>query len=307
MGRPIVVIGDLLLDVIATPAAPIRIDGDVPATVRLLPGGQGGNLAVRLARRGRDVRLVAPLADDAGGALLRDACAADGVHLDPLAATRSGSVVILVDADGRRSMLSDRIAGAVPERLDPDAATLCSCYALLDAAGDALALLLGGRASGSFLALAGCAVETPAATAALLARMRTARPELAICNRSEAVALVGSDDADLPTLAARLGAGLGTLALVTDAARGSASSRRDVEMVAPVKADSPSLDTTGVGDAYAAAVVDALVDVDWPPGRRALGAAMRAGAALAAEVAAAPGAQARVPLESRALAAERRE
>ena len=305
MGAPIVVIGDLLLDVIVTPASPIRTDADVPAAIRLLPGGQGANLAVRLARRGRDVRLIAALADDAAGALLRDACARDGVRLEALSADRSGSVVILVDADGRRTMLSERVTGVGPDRFDEDMATVCSCYALLDSSGVRLASLLARRTRGTVLALAGCAVESAPAAATLLARMNASRPELVICNRDEAAALVGSKDVDLETLARILGAQLHTVAVVTDPQLGSATSRDGVGMVPRAVGDGAMRDTTGVGDAYAAAVVDALVDGDWPPGATELRAAMEAGAALAAQVAGISGAQARVPLETTAVAAER--
>lgn len=304
MSVPILVIGDLLLDVMVTPAGPMRTDGDVPAAVRLLPGGQGGNLAVWLARRGRSVRLAAPVADDAAGALLRDACAADGVQLEPIAAARSGTVVILVEADGRRSMLSDRAAGLAPVRLIADAAIVCSAYALRDASGSELAQSLAGRAADSFLAIIGCAVEAGPAATELLARIRTSHPQLVICNRDEAAALVGSGGQDVQALAAALGSQLDTLALVTDPRRGSASSRGDVGVVPRADADGHSIDTTGSGDAYAAAVVDLLVDGDWPPEHGALEAAMRAGAVLAGRVARRSGAQARVPAESRDVAPE---
>jgi ribokinase len=305
MRRPIVVMGDLLLDVIAAPAAPMQTDGDVPAAIRLLPGGQGANLAVRLARCGRTVRLIAALADDAAGAVLRDACATEGVTLEALPAARSGSVVIVVDPHGRRSMLSDRVAGIAPTQVDPDVATVCSCYALLDPTGAELADLLVGRTPGTFLALVGCAVEPSDAAATMLARMRATRPELVICNRDEAAALVGTNDVDLASLAATLGSRLETLALVTDPSHGSVASLAGAGVVPRAVAYGATRDTTGVGDAYAAAVVDALVDGDWPPGPSELAAAMRAGAVLAAQVAGVSGAQTRVALESRPAATGR--
>ena len=47
----VVVIGDATLDVTVAPAEPMRHGGDVAAAIRLAPGGQGANVAVRLARR----------------------------------------------------------------------------------------------------------------------------------------------------------------------------------------------------------------------------------------------------------------
>ena len=65
-----VVIGDLSLDIVVAQSGPAREGSDVPATIRIGPGGQGANVAVRLARQGASARLVAPCADDPAGRLL---------------------------------------------------------------------------------------------------------------------------------------------------------------------------------------------------------------------------------------------
>ena len=63
------VLGDCTLDIAIVPEARRRHGGDVPAEIRLGPGGQAANLAVRLARMGErsSVRLVAAMADDLAG------------------------------------------------------------------------------------------------------------------------------------------------------------------------------------------------------------------------------------------------
>ena len=94
----VTVIGDALLDVRALPATPLRPGADVPASIDLGPGGQGANVAVRLARRGVPTRLVCRIGPDAAGDLLRRALAADGVEVLDLGAERTGAVVVLVDA-----------------------------------------------------------------------------------------------------------------------------------------------------------------------------------------------------------------
>jgi sugar/nucleoside kinase (ribokinase family) len=61
--------------------------------------------------------------------------------------------------------------------------------------------------------------------------------------------------------------------------------------------DPDAVDTTGAGDAFAAAVVAHLRERPWPPSPETLTAAMGEAVALAAQVTRVTGAQARVPLE----------
>ena len=289
----VLVIGDLLLDVMVRPSAPIRTDADVPAAVTLLPGGQGGNVAVWLARRGRAVRLLAPLANDAAGTILRAACTAERIALTAIPAMRTGTVVILLDGTGRRTMLSDR--ATLEGRPEPDmrevAAIVCSGYALLDPSGDVLARSLSARHSECQLAVACCALGTAEAAATIAERLSTARPDLFACNVDEASALLGRP-APLDVAARELGSQLGTLAVVTDPQRGSAASRPGMSIVQRAAAMRPPVDTTGAGDAYVAALLDAMLDAAWPPTNAQLHAAMSAGAALAASVVVTLGAQA---------------
>ena len=109
-----VVIGDATLDVIVRGDVP-DAGADRPAQITVGPGGQGANVAVRLARAGNQVTLVSALADDEAGHVLRSALAEDGVTLLAAPAVRTGLVVALVDGTGDRSMLSDR--AAIDERV----------------------------------------------------------------------------------------------------------------------------------------------------------------------------------------------
>src|SRR5215211_4052324 len=129
------VIGDASLDIAVAAAAPQREGSDARARISIGPGGQGANVAVRLARQGRDTCLVTPLADDAAGRLLREALQADHVRLARLPAMRSTVVVVLLDSSGERTMLSDRQAldaAAIPAALAGAGWVHCSCYPLLD-------------------------------------------------------------------------------------------------------------------------------------------------------------------------------
>src|SRR6187200_420412 len=113
MTTAITVVGDALLDVHVVPAQPPRPSGDARAEVRLEPGGQGANVAVRLARRRLPVRLVCALGTDAAGSLIRERLGSEGVEVRGVAVPATGAVVVLLDAMGERTMLSQRMPFAM--------------------------------------------------------------------------------------------------------------------------------------------------------------------------------------------------
>jgi ribokinase len=277
------VVGDCLLDVTVAPSGPMVRGGDEPARIELGPGGQAANVAVRLARGGASVRLITPFADDAAARLLREAMAAERIELVPLAAERTGTVVALLDG-GERTMLSQRVpfpasAGRTLAGAIADAGWIhCSGYALLDAQADALAATLAERRAGARLSVGGCAV--PFETLARFRdRLIVTGPDLLVLNRVEAAAL-----------------GPAFNMVVTDA-RGSSATIGSLKVREAAPAG-PAVDATGAGDAYAAGLIRSLSERAWPPNEAQLRDAMRAGAALAALVAGAVGAQARVAGEA---------
>jgi sugar/nucleoside kinase (ribokinase family) len=280
----VVVVGDALLDVLAFPAEPMRPGADVPASVQVAPGGQGANLAVRLARRGVAVELVCALGDDAAGRLLRESLAADGVRVRPFHADATGAVVVLVDAAGERTMLSrrvplaGRVAGAPPVRADW---LVASGYLLLEREAPAAAGALRSWAPRRMLV--GCAVPD----ASLDAWQRAA---LAI--EADAV-LLNRDEADrVPSLP-------GDRLVITEASGATAviGAARATAVTAP---DAAVIDTTGAGDAFAAAFLADLLDA-WPPDGDALHRALEAGAASGAATTRVAGAQGRIPGEGSAM------
>lgn len=293
------VVGDAILDVTVAPSRPVRAGGDVPAVIRLGPGGQGANVAVRLARRGERVGLLAPIADDAGGRLLRESLAADGVDIVPMPATRSAVVVALLDAGGERSMLSDRqaIAGeAVARARDTGDWIHVSAYALLDDAnGDGLADALGARGADVRLSLAGGSIPPePAVVARFLGRMATARPDLVVVSRDEAAALLGRPS-EMAREAARRLADRAPVVVVTAGSAGSAAALGgSVVAVSAPEVAGQTLDATGAGDAYVAALIARLAASSSPPDEAVLRAGMEEGSRAGALVARVVGAQARV-------------
>jgi len=296
-----VVVGDALLDVHVTPSRPILHGGDVPASIRLEPGGQGANVAVRLARRRAGVRLVCATADDAAGRIVRAALAADGVEVVDLGADRTGIVVVLSGRGADRSMLSQRApllaatARGEMSALAGGSWLVVSGYALLESASAISAT--GDRPRRAVL---GCALDA-GEVAGWTRATETVRPHLLVLNADEARAVAGRH-ADPAGLALDLGARLGAVVAVTHAA-GAAG----VVVGEPVEVASPAgataVDSTGAGDAFAAALVAELPADPWPPGAQRLRRALQAGVDLATAVAGGVGAQARVPGERRATLA----
>ena len=279
----VVVIGDALLDVTARPAISVRAGADVPADIRLGGGGQGANLAVRLARQGIEVALICGLGKDAAGSLVTDALRVEGVRLKPVPVDATGSVVILLDEDGERTMLSQRapfVAG-----IDPPGGrwTVVSGYCFLETDAAAFARRLADFAG--VRVVVGCTVPEPSRED-WRAVVASARPDLLILNRDEAQAMAPTDD-----LGAR------TVVTANDVIECSVDGMRLTIAVPP---GPPAIDTTGAGDAFAAALVAGLMALPWPPPSEAFEAAVTSAATVAGQVARAPGAQARVAAEARA-------
>jgi ribokinase len=308
----VVVVGDCLFDVTVRPAGPIADGGDTAASIELLPGGSGANVAVRLARRGVRVRLGAPLGDDAAGRLLAERLAADGVELASLPADRTGVVVSLIAADGERTLLSGRVAFprglAVRHALRRMVAGAgwahLSGHALIDATGgDAVAASAGSLPAGVVRSADAGGVTGPAAAAVLCDRLGTAGVSLVLASRAEAgwlLAHAPGGETPLPQLAGDLARRTGSAALVTGGREGSAAALGTLALAMPAYApDAPMVDATGAGDAYAAAAIAVLAEAGWPPDEARLRRAMAAGSELASRVVRVLGAQAAVAEEGR--------
>jgi sugar/nucleoside kinase (ribokinase family) len=268
--------------------------GDARAHITLGPGGQGANVAVRLAREGARVRLIAPLADDQAGRLLREHLVSEGVDLRSVLASRSSMVVVLVEPGGARTMRSDRapISANLTASLAGCDWVHASGYVLRDAAEaglvvDAIRATGPGRVSvagGSFASWADAGVARDAIDAI--------RAGLLVMNREEAALLAREPMRTIADAAAAL-ATPDRLAVVTDGERGCAAAAGWIEQtiirdaLAPGR---PAVDSTGAGDAFTASLVGALA-ASWPPSPDVLAAALELAAREGAAATIAIGAQ----------------
>ena len=210
--------------------------------------------------------------------ILLAALAADGVRVTAVPVDGTPTVIIHVDDVGERSMLSHRrpFAASAAHAVAPNATwVVVSGYLLLEPDAPAFAAALARHAGRR--ALLGSSVPE-AAIDAWRAAAAALRPHVAILNRDERAAA---------------GDGLAPAIVVTDA-DGATATIGGVTVESRLPGRHAATDTTGAGDAFAAALVARLADGPWPPERDALAAAMAEALALAGAVAHSPGAQARV-------------
>jgi sugar/nucleoside kinase (ribokinase family) len=249
-------------------------------------------VAVHLARLGTPVQLAGCVGDDPSGAGLTAELAAAGVRtaLRTVPGVPTGTVVSLVEPDGRRSMLADRganlelLPGDVPP-LPADGHLYLSGYTLLHPRPRAAGL----RALRDAVA-AGCTVSVDPASAGPLARYGvdrwladTAGTTLLLPNAAEARLLTGCSDPEdagralaerYPVVAVKLG---------PEGALWAAGDRLVHRPAHPTTV----VDTTGAGDAFAAGLLSVwLASPDGDPSET-----LDAGLAKAAAVVRQPGAR----------------
>lgn len=308
----VLVVGDVIDDLVVQPRGRIAPGTDTPARITPTPGGSGANAAVWLARAGATVRFAGRVgADDV--ARHANLLAAAGVEpvlvADPDRPT--GRIVVLVGADGERTMLTDRganlgLRGAdLPDTLLTDVACLhVSGYSLFtDPVRDAVCdLMARARAAGARVSL------DPGSVGFLQevgpARFRTwlGSVDLLLPNLAEAQLLAQvTGDHGTTGGATTGGATIGgaaraalepvVAALLTDVAlvavtcgsAGAVVAGRDLDAVAVPAVPAHVVDTTGAGDAFTGGFVAA-----WSAGADPVAAA-RAGVAMAARAVGHPG------------------
>jgi sugar/nucleoside kinase (ribokinase family) len=259
--RPIVVVGDLMVDVVAAATAPLAHASDTDARVRWTGGGAAANVAAWLADSDVPVALVARAGDDVAGRGAVAELAAAGVDarvvLDGNRPT--GTCVVVIGADGERTMLPDRGAnlalepGDLPDELFVTGGHLhLSGYVLLHdgprAAG--LAALERARAAGMTISV-DPASAAPLRTVGVEELLRwIAGADVLLPNQDEAAVLTGEED---PARAARAlveHAGVREV-VVTLGAGGALWSDGSAILRVPAPAVDV-VDTTGAGDAFAA-------------------------------------------------------
>ena len=251
------VVGEALVDVVR------RLNGKVDAH----PGGSPANVAIGLGRLGREVELLAYLADDENGALVREHLAASGVALaaGTLDAERTSVATANLDATGAATYdfdLTWDLAQTAAPRDNPLVVHTGSIAAVLaPGAARVRALVEGLRATATV-------TYDPNARPTLMGNPADARVAI-----EEMVALadvVKVSDEDIEWLAGEVGDGVvdrvarGWLALgpalvvVTRGGKGATAFVADGREFTVAAPSVTVADTVGAGDSFMGGLIDGL-------------------------------------------------
>ena len=252
------VIGDLVQDVIVWLSGPVERGTDTAATVHRARGGSAANVAAFAAPL-VPTRFVGAVGDDALGDVLVAELVAAGVDVRVQRHGHTGTVVVLVEPDGERTMLPDRAAAAnlgnVPEEwaLDLDLLHVPAyCFARDPTAASTSEFVVAATNSGARVSFDASSVSVLRDYVIqryldLVARMK---PAVLFANAGEAVAL------RLRTARPAEGG----VFVLKDGTRPTAvieSTGRTT--LVPVDHVAAISDTTGAGDAFAAGYLAALL------------------------------------------------
>jgi sugar/nucleoside kinase (ribokinase family) len=277
------VVGDLVEDIVVWTECELRPATDNPSRITHTRGGSAANVAALAASTGTPTRFIGRVGDDASGRQLVDVLAAHAVDVRVQRQGRTGTVVVLVDGTGERTMFPDRAAAAelsdVPaEWLDSLATLHATSYSFgAEPAASATVALLRAAAA------AGITVSLDASSTGLLEDLGIARyvefvhsvhPSIFFANASEA-ALLELDQAPFSAM----------LRIVKDGAAPTTVLAPDgTRTIVPVVGVDGVRDATGAGDGFAAGFLAAHLVGD------NIISAVEAGHALARAVLQSPGA-----------------
>ena len=240
-------VGDLVEDIVARTATLLVRGADVTAHVERHRGGSAANTAATVAQLGGRARFVGQIGADETGDRLAGELAAAGVECVGPRGGVTGTVLVVVEPDGERTMFSDRGAAAAFADAIVDAAWLDGA-AVVHVPYYAIAAVHGTGAARSLLDEARTRemIVSVDPSSAVLADARFARlvrevePDIVFCNADEADAL-GLDDHGLP----------GARLVVVKRGARPALLRGTVYELVPAPSVSPVVDSTGAGDAFA--------------------------------------------------------
>jgi sugar/nucleoside kinase (ribokinase family) len=283
----LVAVGDLVEDVIVWAAAPARYATDNPCVVRRSRGGSAANVAA-FASTLMPARFIGCVGEDPVGEVLTSELTGHGVDVRAQRRGRTGTIVVLVDSKGERTMYPDRGAAAdlneVPEDWLESAAILhvpSYCFAAEPAATSVLRLIQHAGQVGIPVSLdaSSTGMIEEHGLARYLALVESIKPSVFFANAREARLL----DVTRPQFAT-------TMTVVKNGAESTiVTPSGGVPSAVPVPEVLPARDSTGAGDAFAAGFLAARVHGADPV------EAAAAGHELARSVLFSPGATSAVP------------
>jgi sugar/nucleoside kinase (ribokinase family) len=279
----VLVIGDVITDVIVMPEGPIVRGSDRRAVIRSRPGGSGANQAVWLGSMGVPVKFVSRVA---AADLETNLTYFRSRGVEPLLTgdpdTPSGVLISIVDTDGERSFLTDRGANLhlsaedlPPSLLDGIDLLLVSGYSFFTSGPRTavMALQKEARTRGIPTAVDPASVGFLREVGAEAFLKWTAGTGTIFANLDEALELTGSVDLSLQMQT--LGRFYARVVIKRGMAGAAIGGRGGVQLSMPAP-PSDVIDTTGAGDAFAAAFL--ATELTGQPVEACLKAGIEAGA-----------------------------
>jgi sugar/nucleoside kinase (ribokinase family) len=249
------VIGDLLEDVVVHLHEEVNVASDTEATVIRRRGGSAANVVEAAIRAGGRARFIGQVGDDGAGHWLTDQLAAIGADVVVRRAGRTGTIVVLLDVHGERTMLADRASAT--ELRDPDPAWLDGLHTL-HIPFYSLAVEPLGATTRTLAAWAherGIRVSVDVSSAAVLApQAGRAMDDI----RGIGADVILANELEAQVLGERLHVPYrdGVLVVVKHGAAPAVVSRPDFGSVEVPAITVPGVtDTTGAGDAFAAGML----------------------------------------------------
>jgi len=256
-------IGDLVEDIVVWLPSEIAKGTDTNVSIMRRRGGSAANVAVSAASAGARVRFIGRVGSDAVGAALVEELSAGGVDARVQHEGRTATIIVLVDAEGERSMLPDRGAATQLDVINDDDLEGVTWLHV-----PAYSLVVEPLSTTTFRAIrsvqrTGGTVSIDASSVAIIDRMGVERfsemlanlaPDIVFCNQDEGL-----------TLGVKSRNGLaGVDVTIVKAGAGTTIAYRNDEVVATVLPSplSDVRDTTGAGDAFAAGFIVACMGSD---------------------------------------------
>jgi sugar/nucleoside kinase (ribokinase family) len=278
----LVTVGDLVEDVVVWSSSPGQYATDNPSVIYRARGGSAANVAV-FASASVAARFIGCVGDDPVADMLSAELAGHGVDVRVQRRGRTGTIVVLVDGNGERTMYPDRAAAGELKDVPPEWLTAAAflhapsyCFAT-EPAATAVRRLIQQAAQ------AGIPVSLDASSTGMISEygldryldlVDALRPAVFFANAREARLL----DVSRPQFAQ-------SMTVVKDGARSTTVTVPGGRTLSvPVAPAPPARDSTGAGDAFAAGFLAAQIRGATPE------ESARAGHALARAVLFSPGA-----------------
>lgn len=247
-------IGDLVEDIVVRLAGPVARATDTEAVIERRRGGSAANVAATAARISGEARFIGQVGDDPVASMLLDALDAAGVDVSYVRRRgRTGSIVVLVDADGERSFLTDlgdarQLDDPQREWLDHVDVVHVPLYSLaggpIAATSETLIAWAKERAIAVTVDLSSLAVIEHLGVGAVRDLLDRLRPDAVFANADEAAAMTIESPVSGAITFVKRGASAATVLT---------PGRDPVDV--PAIAVSGPVDSTGAGDAFAAGVL----------------------------------------------------